>query len=659
MKKVLLIGLFSLVFSMNIYAKCTDTININFSNLKIEDFVKMVAKVSHKNILIDKDIKGNVDFISVEPICKSQIYDLLLNILDTKGYSIRDTQSGFLKIIKNADAPRTAPPLMSKDNISEVQTAIISVKNVSVKNVLRQVNFLLSKYGKIGLSYDSNTVIVTDYPANIRSIRAVLHSLDKNKDMMVKFINLHRADAKNVYPKVKKIATALFDKTIKTQKVEITYDDATNSIIMIGNRDNIDKLIPKIRYMDQSDDTIDKKMEIIHLANADCVDVVKILQKLLSDKSFGKTSTAPKTKTSAKGRKTITTVLPSVSGKDKPTITVDTELNAIVVYATKNELKEIKEVIRKLDIERQQVYVVAKIFEISRNKAKKLGLKYGFGGGAITSNGILGLTGKLGGDLSSVLSFKSLLFGSADNTKLDGANSNRAIALGIALDLYKNNNVVNMVSEPTLLCVNNKESSLYAGKTESILTQSSTGSSTTDTTRNNYTREDIGLTLKVKPRISSDNKVVLDIKVTLEDVIGGTVGLPTTTKRDVKTLSIVQNGETVIIGGLVKSKDGNNKIKVPLFGDIPILGTLFSHKSDLNDKTDLVIMITPYVVNRSQDLQTIRSELGRLEEFSAQMALKLEDQIDSGAVQTTTQSEPEPNHYRYNPTPTNLADEDF
>lgn len=652
MKKVLLIGLLSAFLSMNIYAKCKDTININFANLKIEDFVKMVAKISRKNILIDKDIKGNIDFISVKPICKSQIYDLLLNILDTKGYSIRDTKSGFLKIIKNADAPRTAPPLMSKDNISEVQTAIISVKNVSVKNVLRQVNFLLSKYGKIGLSYDSNTVIVTDYPANIRSIRAVLNSLDKNKDMTVKFIGLHKADAKNVYPKVKKIASALFDKTIKTQKVEITYDDATNSIILIGNRENINKLVPKIRYMDQSDDTIDKKMEIIHLANADCVDVVKILQKLLSDKSFGKSSEF-KTRTTVKGRKTVTTTLPSVLGKNKPTITVDTELNAIVIYATKNELKEIKQVIRKLDIERQQVYVVAKIFEISRDKAKEVGIKYGFGGGMVLSDGIFGLSTNLGGTTGPVEAFIKAL----DLTKSDMPNLSRALSLGAALSLYKNNGVVNVISEPTLLCVNNKESSLYAGKTESLLTQSSTGSSTTDTTRQNYTREDIGLTLKVKPRISSDNKVVLDIKVTLEDVVDNTnVGLPTTTKRDVKTVSIVQNGETVIIGGLVKSKDGKKSVRIPILGDIPILGIPFRHSYDNDKKEDLIIMITPYIVKKSSDLQMVRRNLGRLDAFSNKMALQIEEELNGKAIQTVKQ---EPNHYRYNPTPNMLVDEDY
>jgi len=179
MKKVFLSLLLSLYFLSSLQASADPQININFTNLKIVDFVKMVAKITKKNILLDQEIKGNVDFVSVQPIRKSQLYDLLLNILDTKGYSIRDTKSGFLKIIKNADVTRTAPPVLSRENISEVQTAIISVKNVSVKNVLRQVNFLLSKYGKLGLSYDSNSVIVTDYPANIKAIKSVLNALDK------------------------------------------------------------------------------------------------------------------------------------------------------------------------------------------------------------------------------------------------------------------------------------------------------------------------------------------------------------------------------------------------------------------------------------------------------------------------------------------------
>jgi general secretion pathway protein D len=234
-------------------------------------------------------------------------------------------------------------------------------------------------------------------------------------------------------------------------------------------------------------------------------------------------------------------------------------------------------------------------------------------------------------------------------------NLSKALSLGAALSLYKNNGVANVISEPTLLCVNNKESSLYAGKTESILTTSSTGTSTTDTTRNNYTREDIGLTLKVKPRISSDDKVVLDIKATLEDVVDNTnVGLPTTTKRDVKTLSIVQNGETVIIGGLVKSKDAKKSIKIPLLGDIPILGIPFRHNYNSDEREDLVIMITPYIVNKSSDLQRVRKNLDKIDAFSNEMALKL--QKERGLQQDIYESS---QSNRYNPTPIHLEGEEF
>jgi len=637
------------------------TININFKNLKIVDFVKMVAKITHKNILVDQEIKGTIDFISVKPIKRSQIYNLLVNILDTKGYSIRDTKMGFLKIIKNADAPRTAPPLMSQSNIAEVQTAIIPVKNINAKNILRQVNFLLSRYGKIAISYESNSVIVTDYPANIRAIKGVLTSLDKQRDTTVKFVKLSEASAKNVYPKVKQIASALFDKNVKTQKVDVTYDEATNSIILVGNRDNIYKLIPKIRRLDTIDNTIDKKMEIIHLKNANCVDVVKILQKLLSDKNFGKTQN---TSSSTKKRVKKESVIPAISGKDKPTVTVDPELNAIIVFATRSEIEQIRELINELDIERQQVYVVAKIFEISRNKAKAYGFKYGFGGGAITSDGVLGLTGSLGGDLNPVNSMKNLL-----GNSFEIPNVKKAFALGVALDLYKNNGVANVVSEPTLLCINNKESSLYAGRTESVLTQENTNANTAGGITKNYTREDIGLTLKVKPRISSDDKVVLDIKAVLEDVLSDkVVGLPTTTKREVKTTSIVKNGETVIIGGLVKTKDGEQNMKVPLFGDIPVLGSLFSHKQTQKDKTDLVIMITPYIVKKSEDLQTIRDMLGRIDTFSQRVARQIDAQLKAQKGEfiesTTLVSEPvsveEESASSYNPLPTRADDmEDF
>ncbi len=631
-------------------ARSSDTVKINFKNLKIVDFINMVAHITQKNILIGQNVQGTVDFVSVKPVPKENIYDLLIKVLATKGYTINDTGNGFLQVIRSADAPKSAPPQYGDADIPEVQTVVIPVENLNVRTILRQVNFLLSKYGKITLSYESNSVVVTDYPDNIRTIKNLIRKLDNGTvKPNAQFVTLHNADAKTVLPKVQKLASAMFDSKIQTQKVSVFADDASNSIVLIGASRNVRKLIPKIRKMDKSNETVDKHMEIIYVKNADAAEIVKTLEKLLSDKSFARspkeqgnqTTFAQTERAPVTGRKNlpkkgapqpVTTTqrnepIPSISGKDKPTVTVDTELNAVVVYATDREIREIKSVIEELDVERQQVYVQAKIVEISKNKAEQLGVKYSLLGGIANSSGLYGFSGLIGSiDGSDAIGRVASLLGS----NFDIPKVTKALALGTTISLFDKNGVANILSEPAVLCINNKESSLYVGRTESILTQATTGSDATSLTRQNYSREDIGLTLKVKPRISEDNKVALDIKTILEDVIGGQVGLPTTTKREVSTTSIVKNGETVIIGGLVKDKTSKTVTKIPLLGDIPILGNLFKHTKEDKDKISLVIMITPYIVKRSADLGRLKEALGKLDLIERNLAVQLDEKLKNG-----------------------------
>ncbi len=642
MNKILKIIAIVAVLSLTMEAKtkvAKDEVNINFKDLKIVDFVKMVARITGKNILIGENIQGKVDFVSVKPVKKDQIYTLLVNVLNSKGFTIRDTRNGFLKVIRSSDATKTAPPTYGTSDVSEVQTEVIYVKKLNVRTILRQINFLLSKYGKITLSYENNAVVVSDFPDNIKSIKNLIYKLDRGERMQVKFIELHNADAKSVAPKIQKLANLLFDKKIQTEKVDIFSDEATNSVIVVGNRANIRTLIPKIRVLDKENETVDKRMEIIYIKNADAVEIVKTLEKLLSDKSFAQSikheerevvtsAPVPAVTKNKKGgvvpapQTTKTVTMPSIVGKDKPTVTVDAELNAVVVYATEREIKEIKDVVGQLDVERQQVYVRARIYEFSTTKASKIGAKYGIGGGMITSSGIYGFSGSLGGDLTPVTSFSSMLSTlTAANTNLV-TNLSRALALGVTMSLFKNNDGAAMISEPSILCVNNRESSLYSGRTQSILSQSATPTSTTGMTQNSFTREDIGLTLKVKPRISADEKVSLEVKVILEDVVGGTIGQPTTTKSEVETVSIVTNGETVIISGLAREKKINNTNKIPLLGDIPILGIPFRHVSKDKEKSNLVIMLTPYIVKRSEDLSTIKDILGKMDLLENELAME-------------------------------------
>jgi general secretion pathway protein D len=186
------------------------------------------------------------------------------------------------------------------------------------------------------------------------------------------------------------------------------------------------------------------------------------------------------------------------------------------------------------------------------------------------------------------------------------------------LDLLQQNGAANILSEPSILCTNNKESEIYVGQTRSILTQAQQSTSGLSNVVNNYAREDIGLTLRVKPRLSSNNKVTLEVETQIEDVLENespSADRPTTTKRKVKTNAIVNNGETIILGGLIKNAGGKGVQKVPFLGDIPVLGEMFfTHNSDLSRETNVVIYLTPYIVRRSDDLQKLKKMLSELEE---------------------------------------------
>ena len=619
----------------------TDEVKINFKDLKIVDFIKMVSKITGKNILISQKVNGTVDYVSVKPIKKDQIFSLLKDILQSKGYTLRDTRNGFLKVIKSSDAAKSAPPMYGESQIDEVETVIIPIYNLNVRTILRQVNFLLSRYGRISLSNENNAIVVTDYPENIKTIKRIIDNLDQDQNSGVYFVSLKNAQAKNVYQKARKLVNAMFNNRIQTQKVTVFSDDASNSIVLVGNKDNIAKIEPYIRKMDKSDDTVDKKMEIVYVKNADASEVVKILSKLLADKSFAKS-------TKDESEKTITThiprkgkngkilppivktekIKPSITGdENKPTVTVDTELNAIIAYATESELKEIRNVINSLDVERQQVYVVAKILEISEKKTKALGARYEALGGILNGAGLYGVGMKLlGGTLSPLTTLKSF-------SEISLPSFQKALAVGLTVDILDENGATKILSEPSILCINNKESNIYVGQTESILTQTSQASSITAVPINNYKREDIGLTLKVKPRISSDNKVSLEVTVKSEDVEKNTkqnTAQPTTTKREVKTNSIVVDGETVIIGGLTKDKADESRTQIPFLGKIPILGIPFRDKSKSYDRKSLVIMITPYIIRRSEDLSTLKDNLANLSFLERKLAKKFNRGLHEG-----------------------------
>jgi len=292
----------------------------------------------------------------------------------------------------------------------------------------------------------------------------------------------------------------------------------------------------------------------------------------------------------------------------KPVVTLDSESNSIILMGVEKELKKLISFLDDIDKQKSQVYIQAKIIEVNNELVNKVGLSYGLLKANSSSDGIMAISTNLNGGSNALDSAISLL-----GVDIKNLNLKSGIALGASLNLLRQQGAVDVVSEPSILAINNKESFIYVG--EKISVQTSSSLSDGGTQRANYQREDVGLTLKVKPRVASDDKLTLEINTLIEGVKLSSVGVgnnPDTHKKEINTTAILNNGESVIIGGLIENKSENIEEKVPLLGDIPIIGNIFKNEMNVNKKSNLVIIVTPYLVPKNKDLTYIREKLSQL-----------------------------------------------
>jgi len=612
-----------LALSLQVHAEKVD---VNFRNLSIGDFIKMVGKITGKNILVDGEVKGKINFVSNQPIEKSELIPLANAILETKKMTLVN-KGDYYQVVKSATAAGEGLPVSS--NISAdggtMKTVVFQLSNVNAAVIRTKIKPLLHKSAKVVSFKKNNLLAITAYPHTLKSIKSLIDKIENKQAKQSKIITLQNARVKDVFPNVQSMAKALFPQDIVSEKVNVMQDISGNAIILVGKHANILRLQRYIQQLDLEGEGDAQKMHVIPLVNSNVEEMEKILSKIVPQMTgTAGTGVAGGSKGIRKGGKPA----------PKAVIASDLERNALIVLANNEQYQNILETVKLLDIEKAQVYIQAKIVEVNTNLAKSIGLKYGFNGGAITSNGLFSLVGNAG---ASPLALSSSLLGFLNNTTTSFDNNgnaytsndrafefgkvNQVFALGAKLNLLKQNGAAQILSKPSVLATNNKEASIYVGRTQSILTQSQQSTQGTSNVLNNYSREDIGITLKVKPRLSSNNKVSLEIETTIEDILpgsGASADRPTTTKRSVKTNAIVNHAETIILGGLIKSSDGKSITKVPILGDIPILGRLFTSKSDSGSRVNVVIYLTPYIIQKSSDLTVLRKHLDELESVQQQ-----------------------------------------
>jgi len=621
------------LMTASVYAD-DDTVDVNFRNLSVKDFIEMVSKITHKNILVEGDLKGNINFVSTKPIKKSSLMQLANSILGSKGYTLID-QGEFYKVVKSSEAAGEGLPVSSSIYGDTMKTVMFPLHNSNAAVVRAKIKPLLHKNAKVISFKENNVLAITARPRTLQSIAKIINAIEGKGEKRSTVLKLKHSAVKDVFTNAQNMAKKLFPQTIESEKVDIFKDEATNSIILVGKPENTRRMMRFIRQMDTEGEDQTQKMYVIRLKNSNAEDMEKILSKLVAQMN------------------SVAIRRPKKGGKppSKAMVVADVERNALIVLATGEQIRNIRETIRKIDIPKAQVYVKARIVEINRNLAEQIGMRYGFEGGKITSRGLFSAAANLGAD-SLMISPKLLSFLNSQRTVID-RNGNpivsedrpfkfdsgitQVFALGAKLDLLRQNGAAHILSEPSVLCTNNKEATIQVGQTQSILTQAQQTTQGQGNIINSYSREDIGITLKVKPRLSSNNKVTLDVEAEIEDVVPGSsasADRPTTTKRKVNTSAIVNNGETIILGGLIKGSGGTNVVKVPVLGDIPILGRLFESDGDARSEVNVVIYLTPYIVRKSGDLKRLRTALTELEDIQTRYNAIVRKALEQNGAQT-------------------------
>lgn len=624
--------------TMLLAAESDETVNVNFRDLDIKDFVEMVSKISKKNILITGVLKGKINFVSTQPIKKSSLVPLANSILENKGFTIVD-EGDFLQVVKTSVAAGMGLPVGTKISGNSLKTVLFKLKTSNAAVIRAKIKPLLHRNAKVVSFKNNNVLSITAYPKTLKSIKLIIDSVEGAGKKGSTVIKLKNSSVKAVYSNAVKMAAQLFPRTVPSEKVDILKDDSTNSIIMVGKKENVHRMIRYIKELDQKGESIEQKMYVIRLQNSNVEVMEKILSKLVAQMN------------------NVAIKKPKKGGKSpsKAMVVSDIERNALIVLATADQIKNIRATVKKIDIPKVQVYVKAKIVEINKNLASQIGMKYGFESGAITDKGLFSAAANMGASSlmvsSSLMSFLNTsttitnngVTSTTDSKPFKFANDiSQVFALGAKIDLLKQNGAAHILSEPSILCTNNKEASIYVGQTQSILTQAQQSTSGQANIVNNYSREDIGITLKVKPRLSSNNQVTLEIEGTIEDILPGSsssADRPTTTKRKVTTNAIVNNGETIILGGLMKSSGGKSVSKVPLLGDIPIIGELFRSTGRGESKVNVVMYLTPYIVRKSGDLKRLRTALMELDDIQDRYNAYVEKGLEATAKATKGYSE--------------------
>ncbi|KEY58923.1 type II secretion system protein D [Serratia sp. DD3] len=562
----------------------------SFKGTDIQEFINTVSKNLNKTVIIDPAVRGTITVRSYDMLNEQQYYQFFLSVLDVYGFAVVDMNNGVLKVVRSKDAKTAAVPVASDAQPGEgdeVVTRVVPVHNVSARDLaplLRQLNDNAGA-GSV-VHYDpSNVLLMTGRAAVIKRLMEIVERVDKVGDRNVVTVPLEYASAAEVVKQV----TELTKDTSKSaapgsMTATLVADERTNAVLVSGEPNSRQRIIAMIKQLDRKQ-SVQGNTKVIYLKYAKSTDLVEVL-----------TGVSAGIQNDQKGAKPTVALLKDV------TIKAHEQTNSLIVTAAPDVMRDLENVINQLDIRRPQVLVEAIIAEVQDADGLNLGIQWANKNAGMTqfTNTGLPITTAIAG----VNQYNQ--DGTINNAFASAINSFSGIAAGfyrgnwaMLLTALSSTSKNDILATPSIVTLDNMEATFNVGQEVPVLSGSRTTSG--DNIFNTVERKTVGIKLKVKPQINEGDSVLMEIEQEVSSVADSASSSSadlgaTFNTRTVTNAVLVGSGETVVVGGLLDKSVRESNDKVPLLGDIPVLGYLFRSTSKQVSKRNLMLFIRPTII---------------------------------------------------------------
>ena len=620
-----------------------ERIQLNFRDVELVTVIRLMSELTGKNFLLDGNVRGKVTLLAPEPVTIDEAYRVFLSILEIQGFTVVP-QGAVVKIIPSAEVKDNPVPTATDEEgalpatgSDAFVTRLIALEHAEVNQIRALLSPLVSNDGSL-LSYEpTNTLILTETSSNIARLKKIVAALDvKAPAKLFRVIPLQHAAAGELASSLLAALQGLGEANTAAQGEQppdqaerrrrrrrqrsgqapasagdgptVLADARTNRLVLVATPADIEAAQDIIARLDIPTPAGRGRVHVYYLSHADAEDLAAVLTAQVPDiaRLQGAQTDPSQEAGGPAGGRTPTQI----------TVTADKPTNSVVITAEPATYAIIEDIIRKLDIRRSQVLVEGLIAEVTLDTARNLGVEWRVIDQPDGTQVFAGATGTTGGegtgvlaDPSALLSTPGFLIGALRNTiRLDvGGSEQQLLNIPVLLRAFRGNTNVEVLATPNLLTTDNEEAEIIVGEQRPFLTSvNRTPSAGIVNVSNTFDFRDTGITLRITPQISKGSTVRTELFLEITRFVSeAEVGAVTTTKRSTKTTVIVDDGQTIVLGGLLQDTSNDTDTGVPYLSDLPLLGGLFRQSGRRSNKTNLLIFLTPHIIGTRDDAERV------------------------------------------------------